>query len=455
MSVQRNGAMAYDRETGVLRWQIQFSESALDALHHEGVEKIVSVGPTLVCIINHQSILVFSSQDGHRIGGFAWDSEPLCIGEYDGKAWLCGRHGNSMIVEMRDPVALGAMAINDKILGLSDRDAAFFDGASIVAHTRTAVVRYDLATRKTHKFPLLGDAYNLREFPDSPGYQVAFVHGEGDRWISAVLDKEDKVLFSEPTVVGGGWMENRIIWDYQLHGNSLLRFDLVRKNCEGVLCKSFPDGKELWRTKGRLWNMRHDDALVVLGSHAFAIAFDYEGGAYCHAIELATGRETGVVRVPGWQDERAIPAIAIEGGLLYGTQQGLVRLIPVAPEADEPANGAANLARAVPIDVALAPGPMTIDGHLDDWKGVEAHELLDPRDARSGGGAPTPTHLNGSIRLCYDGEGVYAAVRVDDRDTPQPPPWGLHCRRRQCPPRHRPARCAPGTSQASWCWTPQ
>ncbi len=183
-----------------------------------------------------------------------------------------------------------------------------------------------------------------------------------------------------------------------------------------MLYKSFPDGKELWRTAGRVWNTRRDVALLELGSHAFEITFEYEGGTLCHALDLATGREAAVVPVPGWRDESRLPAIAIAGGLLYGTDLGLVRLIPVAMDAHGPINGAADMAHAEPFEVNPATGPMVIDGHLDDWKDVEAHELIDPRDARSGGGAPTPTRMHGDLRLCYDGEGVYAAVRVDDPD---------------------------------------
>ncbi len=221
VSVQRNGAVAYDRETGAMQWQTQFSENVLDALHFESPEKYVAVGPTLLLVINRNSVWVYSSQDGHRIGGYDWDGGPMCVTEYDGKVWMCGRRGNNITVDVREPSALGAMFASDQILGLSDRDGAMVDGASIVAHTHTDAVRYDFATRTTHKYPLVGDAYRFERSTDSPGFQVAYVHDLADHWTSAVLDKDDKVVFSEHTQDGGWPMENRLIWNYQLHGNRL------------------------------------------------------------------------------------------------------------------------------------------------------------------------------------------------------------------------------------------
>jgi hypothetical protein len=205
-----------------------------------------------------------------------------------------------------------------------------------------------------------------------------------------------------------------------------MRIESDRKGKNGVVCRNPADGKELWYVPLNEGWVRRNHALVMLDKYAVLFSTITDGRFLYTLIDVDTGAVVAGGRAPGWPaGDWGMPALNIAGNVVYGTSQGLFALAPTtADAASEPPGGAAPISAESMSRLAIlnAPGPMVMDGHLDDWKGIEPVELWRPQDVRGDGSsaqAPRwagPKDCAAGVRLCWDGAYVYVAVRVlDDR----------------------------------------
>ncbi len=417
------GTVALDRTTGQLRWTNDYAQSILDALKENGGQPpMVWAGDDVLIVCRYWSnqITIFSLQDGHQLGGYQVDGNPCAGCEWGGQVWICVRRGDTMIVDSRDIKDLNHKTVGLSGLPCSDRDGGAVADHGMILHNHTQAVYFDFKTGKPSPYPFVGDVYC---FYQSEGHPMAFVHCYDDHWYSAVMDPDNKPLFQEVTINGGGPPENRMLWAYHFNGQHLIRLESNRNNIDGVFSHSFPENKEQWFIPGREVQNRLQNGITFLEHYTIISWIDIEGGMNYRCIDSDTGKVTAEGPIPGWFGESLMPMQVLGGEWIYGTDQGLFCLQPTTSEAlkSGPADGSIPmLALAPPIEVPTASGPMIIDGHLDDWKGVEPKLISVPAGARSGGGSALPLEAKAAVRMCVDADAVYVAVEVAATHLPDP-----------------------------------
>jgi outer membrane protein assembly factor BamB len=423
----RAGLTAYDRATGERRWFADTGLSPQDSLRDDGAGRAASVGQQVVLVpsllVWQGGVGVFALTDGRRLGSFSVDGGVLAVTERDGRIFTAYRRSDGIFIDEREVSRLGAsLARHDSTITVSDRDGSSIapDGESIIVHNRTGAVRFDLRTRTVRPYPfafLHGSLYR------EAGQDLAMVYTPADTWISAVLDPASgKALFQEVTGVGDDW--HQTLFAYHLNRGRVVRVLWDRNGKNGILCRNVADGKEAWFVQGRETWARRYHALVMVDRYVVALSTQAEGTFTYDLIDVETGAVAATGPLPGYADSGLMPALAVGGSVLSGTRQGLCALAPTTAAAatangGQPSPSSHAMAR---LSILPAPGAMLIDGHLDDWTGVEAVELRRPEDVRGDRSLAQPPAWSGpqdcaaSIRLCWDAANVYASVRVvDDR----------------------------------------
>jgi hypothetical protein len=424
----RYGLTAYDRATGERRWFADLGLSPVESLREDGDARSIWIGDQVALVPDRTywqgEVSVYSLADGRRMGRFGVEGGVLAAAERDGRIFTVYRRKEGLFIDEREVAHLGTpLKRHDTGIKASDRDGAtiFPDRQSILVHNRTGAARFDLRTLAPKPYPL---AFFYGAFYQEQGRDLAMVYTPADNWISAVLDPAtDKVLYQEVTAGGGDWRQ--LLFAYHLNRGKIVRVDWDRKGKNGLVCHDAATGQEAWYLQGRENWSRHYHALVMLDQYVVAFSTQIEGSFTYDLIDIESGKVVRSGRAPGYADEGQIPSALVGGVVLYGTRQGLFALAPTTAEAAaSPGGGPAPISNQGMARLAIlnAPGPMVVDGHLDDWKGVEAVELWQREDVRGDGSsvqAPAwsgPRDCAAGIRLCWDGAYVYAAVRViDDR----------------------------------------
>jgi outer membrane protein assembly factor BamB len=217
-----------------------------------------------------------------------------------------------------------------------------------------------------------------------------------------------------------------------------------------VICRAAADGKELWTADlGDLWHHRCVGAevvgrmLVVIDRTNDDMRLRYR----CYALE--DGHPLGGGTLPGLdlRSRETVLATALLGGqLIYACTDGVCAVGALPPAAGGHPSLEAAIATVAASTAADREGaseflaihrpdlrpalftrqPMRIDGHLDDWNGIEAIELGDAFCVRGVPGASWggPASLSARARMAWDRRFVYLSAETRDDHFEAPAPGG-------------------------------
>lgn len=410
--VHHGGVVALDRATGAPRWTSVYPPDVLDALRDNGQEVSLDIGEHALVVHRYWSdqIMVLATADGHALGSFPVQGNPLCGAELDGMVWIAVRRGERVAIVGVELARLGVHAVDQPLLDASDQDGAEVCGTAMILHNHFQAVRYDLVHRTTRPFPLVGTWWDLHA---EGGVELAYVHGLNDRYLSAVLDPTDEhVRWSELTA--GGWPPGPYTpFANHLVGDLLVRAEANHNNHRGWVAHHL-DGREAWRIDARDAWAERENGLVSQGTWVTAFSNDMEGRLWYHLIDTRAGSERASGVIPGWWGEGEFPKAVVAGEIVYGTDQGITALVPTTPEAGNAlaTTGAVPELGALDHLVVLDGPAPAVDGHLDDWAGTDGWAMAPPAAARSGGDGALPQARSGTVRLRWTPDAVYAAVTV-------------------------------------------
>jgi outer membrane protein assembly factor BamB len=394
---------------------------------------------------------------------------------------VCDAHSGAFIARIAFPSELHWVGISgDQILGLQTKgDRCWIEGRVIgsgaIGWTQDLAVRekwirrfaatlspdrataylafeanlvaVDLNARKV----LYTEAFQLSEGPTLAydGAALVSTGRRGDGYHSqAISPQTGKTFFDVEFHHGWGTPP---LSPYRFTGDRALSISDQRVDRhQTVICRAAADGKELWTADlGDLWHHRCVGAEVV--GRLFVVIDrtneDMRLRYRCYALE--DGRPVGGGMLPGL-DQRSretVMATAMLGGqLVYGCTDGVCAVGALPPAAGgHPSLEAAiaNVAASKEADREgaseflaihrpdLRPAlftrqPMRIDGHLDDWTGIDAIELGDAFCVRAVAGASWggPQSLSAHARVAWDRRFVYISAESRDDHFEAPAPGG-------------------------------